>query len=44
MTRVGEVALVGVGWSAGAVWWGAYQLTPHSIKFCGNIVSSPQLP
>jgi hypothetical protein len=27
MTRVGEVALVGVGWSAGAVWWGAYQLT-----------------
>jgi hypothetical protein len=27
MTRVGEVALVGVGWNAGAVWWGAYQLT-----------------
>jgi len=27
MTRVGEVALVGVDWSAGAVWWGAYQLT-----------------
>jgi hypothetical protein len=27
MTRVGEVALVGVGWSADAVWWGAYQLT-----------------
>jgi hypothetical protein len=26
MTRVGEVALVGGGWSAGAVWWGAYQL------------------
>jgi len=21
MTRVGEVALVGVGWIAGAVWW-----------------------
>ena len=27
MTRVDEVALVGVGWSASAVWWGAYQLT-----------------
>jgi hypothetical protein len=21
MTRVGEVALLGVGWIAGAVWW-----------------------